>query len=74
MIRIRPRVLSHNLLFSFSKLMGLISFKRKGAILTDLGELQGERIAVYFLAYSKYSKTFNLAVYTVERCDFIYMF
>lgn len=54
--------------------MVFISFERKGVILADLGELQGRWIAVYFLAYSKYSKTFYLAVYTVERCDFIYMF
>ena len=43
-------------------------------ILLDLGELQGRRIVVYFFAYSKYSKTFYLAVYTRERCDFVYMF
>lgn len=54
--------------------MFFISFERKGVILADLGELQGRWIAVYFLAYSKYSKTFNLAIYTVERGDFIYMF
>lgn len=40
----------------------------------DSGELQGRQIVVYSLAYSNYSKTFYLAVYTLERYDFMYMF